>query len=584
MQSRRQPVSPISIAHEPDGDQDENEDKPPDEEFQNPPQDLNDPEAEPAEMTSLRLELSTLSTSYSSLQSTLVLLQTQLVDLKRVNRELQEENESFMILLRERTLSGQFDVMKQVGEQHSSSENEAEDSSHVDTDESGISNFNRQRLSRVDEIPEEAFERELEENIQPYENENETPVSSRPRQQGKTTRKRGGSVDLSANRAQSLADLPITGPGLDLAAELGRAESKDPFSEHSIDNPDYHASKNRTDSRKPSDGGHRNEVSADDVDALRSEVKSLRDANKALSLYASKIIDRIISQDGFEHVLAVDFDSKPSPSHRKKSPTVAEVTPIANPPPRKKERPQSVMVSRSSSTPMPALDSFKFGSSPQMASPKTTTTSKANRRSLSFDWRNFSMFSGGEKKPDTSNLRPLTLKPGANPVTGARKLETHEDDEDRRERERLHATMKLMGIDQPPMSPSIMTAVPTQNSLSSAATPTSTPAANQSRFSFFRSRSTANSETSSLNSMRGEERVGLGLNAPPNLTVDSLRQAEAEQSLAALDAQERDLSTEIAQGASGGFTELSSRRAARRSRISGESASTVWSAGNGEDD
>ncbi|KAJ3509409.1 hypothetical protein NLJ89_g5238 [Agrocybe chaxingu] len=78
-------------------------------------QDFNDPESEPAEMTSLRLELSTLSTSYSSLQSTLILMQTQLVDLKRVNQELQEENESYMILLREKTLSGQFDLLKQVG-------------------------------------------------------------------------------------------------------------------------------------------------------------------------------------------------------------------------------------------------------------------------------------------------------------------------------------------------------------------------------------------------------------------------------------------------------------------------------------
>jgi hypothetical protein len=73
-----------------------------------------DPDDEPAEMTALRLELSTLSTSYASLQNTLVLLQTQLVDLKRVNNQLQEENESYNILLREKTLSGQYDLFKQV--------------------------------------------------------------------------------------------------------------------------------------------------------------------------------------------------------------------------------------------------------------------------------------------------------------------------------------------------------------------------------------------------------------------------------------------------------------------------------------
>lgn len=55
---------------------------------------------EPAEMTALRLELSTLGTSHASLQNTLQLLQAELVDLKRVNHELQDENESYNILLR----------------------------------------------------------------------------------------------------------------------------------------------------------------------------------------------------------------------------------------------------------------------------------------------------------------------------------------------------------------------------------------------------------------------------------------------------------------------------------------------------
>ena len=55
-----------------------------------------------------------------------------------------------------------------------------------------------------------------------------------------------------------------------------------------------------------------------DIETLRSEVKSLKDANKALSLYASKIIDRIISQEGFEHVLAVDYTENKSPTSPRK--------------------------------------------------------------------------------------------------------------------------------------------------------------------------------------------------------------------------------------------------------------------------
>jgi len=66
----------------------------------------------------------------------------------------------------------------------------------------------------------------------------------------------------------------------------------------------------------------------------------------------------------------------------------------------------------------------------------------------------------------------------------------------------------------------------------------------------------------------------------PGLTQEALEQAEAESSLAALDAHERQLSAEIAKGATGGFTEIVRRTGDRRSsKKSGESASTVWSAG-----
>lgn len=57
-------------------------------------------------------------------------------------------------------------------------------------------------------------------------------------------------------------------------------------------------------------------------------------------------------------------------------------------------------------------------------------------------------------------------------------------------------------------------------------------------------------------------------------------QAEAESTLAALDAHERQLSAEIAKGAGSGFTEVVRRSGDRRSsRRSGGSGSTVWSAG-----
>jgi len=339
--------------------------------------------------------------------------------------------------------------------------------------------------------------------------------------------------------------------------------------------------KKASDGRKVSStsiGGLEPSGSVNDIDALRTEVKSLKDANKALSLYASKIIDRIISQEGFEHVLAVDYDREPLTAGPHS--TGSKSLPVTS----SKTRPQSVMVGRSSSNPMPET---RVNSPPTLNRPNP----KAQRRSLSFDWKTFSLFNNPvEKKPDP-NLRPLTLKPGASPVTGGRKLDTQEDDEDRKERERLNATMKLMGI-QPPasqVSPSFaFPATPLQRASSTETPPTAT---NNRRFSWFGAKATESSDTSSVKSTPSLEgsnnsRIGLGI---PNLTQEALEQAEAENSLAALDAHERDLSAEIARGGNSGFTEISPKVGGRRSRRSagGSSSSTVWSAGmsgGGDDD
>ncbi|KAI0652201.1 hypothetical protein C8Q79DRAFT_896807 [Trametes meyenii] len=600
-----------------------------------PKQDLNDPEQEPAEMTALRLELSTLSTSYNSLQSTLVLLQTQLNDLKRVNNELQEENESYNILLREKTLSGQFDVLRMGGS--SSVPTEPSDSEAGDEDDGRDAESLRSRttarsvLDPVDECAEEQHNLDPDFELQETEDRGETldeELASRaPRKGGRRRTTSTASRSSPAPRGESLANLPITGPGLDLAAELGRAENKDLLegrasleTDRSIINPKGKKSRKSDGTRKVSsmsDGaaGLEPSGSLNDIETLRSEVKSLKDANKALSLYASKIIDRIISQEGFEHVLAVDYDKVASP-------TIASFTTFSNFPktpnpanaaPAKKARPQSAFFAPSggsnpaASPPQERLTTFddiraaSAASSPRIGSPPAPAAStRASRRSLSFDWSRFSMFGGkDERKPD-SHLRPLTLKAGTSAVvTGARKLETEEDEEDRRERERLHATMKLMGIDKPasPAMPSmgksysspagepVRTPVTASTVTPGSAIPP-TPTTS-SRFSFFRRANSITSEPSSAPpSIHGSPHPGA---ATPNLTQEALEQAEAESALAALDAHERQLSTEIAKGSPGGFTEIVRRSGDRRSsRRSGGSGSTVWSAGmskgEGDDD
>ncbi|KAF8271439.1 hypothetical protein EI94DRAFT_1784235 [Lactarius quietus] len=545
-----------------------------------------DPDEEPAEMTALRLELSTLSTSYGSLQSTLVLLQTQLVDLKRVNNQLQEENESYNILLREKTISGQYDLFKQVNGDGSNAGDEESQADNSGDIQSINSVAHSSQLGTVDEHPDEevlhaSFGIDHDDLLQHPDDEESIGRDGSTR--GKRSRQgRGhhsGSSHSPPPRGESLAGLPITGPGLDLAAELGRAENKDILEGQADDvsGPlkEKREKKSSSDSRKVSgvEAGMEPHSAFTEVDTLKSEIKSLKDANKALSLYASKIIDRIIAQEGFEHVLAVDYEVK-SPA------TPAET--MASPDPSseadKKPKRRNTIFSRSITDPTPRVEKLTTFDSPP---PSNSPSSRSNRRSLSFDWR--ALLSGDkDKKPEANpSLRPLTLKPGS--VSGARKLETQEDEEDRRERERLNATMKLMGIEKQPMSPQIQNThltPETSTALESVTSPSLV-----SRFTLFR-RSTAPPDTPTGSAHAAESQEG----NTPNLTHDTLVRAQAEESLAALDAQERVLSTELAKGGSGGFTEILPRRksGSRRSHTSGGgSGSTVWSAGMGragEDD
>ncbi|VDB99780.1 unnamed protein product [Peniophora sp. CBMAI 1063] len=542
-----------------------------------------DEDSEPAEMTSLRMELSTLESSYASMQNTVSLLQHQLSDLKRVNRTLQEDNESYMILLREKTLSGQFNVMRM-----GNASEDSESSSDLDTEErdedgdrSSMRSGSRSYLGTVSEHPDERdetldpdYDNQLSEDGERL-GEAEGSESALGGSRTRHSRRPVSSTHSPKQRGESLANLPISGPGLDLAAELGRAENKDVL-ENPIDPPPSARQKKGRKSTGEGRGGMEPSDSANDIHAMRSRVKMLEDANKALSLYASKIIDRIIAQEGFEHVLAVDYEANKSPG-----------TPAFAPPPPSKEekhRRRATMFAGSSNSQMPTspqperLTTFESIMSPKPMPPPTTAPAN-KRRSLSFDWRGFSLF-GGDKKPEGGPpSRSPALNTNVRNVSGpstARKLDTEEDEEDRKERERLHATMKLMGIDKPMPPPMVKSHTAPDSTNITPATPTdpsSTVSSPPSRFSFFR-RPAVTSETSSIRSTPSTS------DEPVVLTHDALVQSEAESALAALDVHERQLSVELAKGGSSGFTEI--QRKSRRGRASGGgsgSGSTVWSAG-----
>ncbi|KAG8930034.1 hypothetical protein FRC01_003382 [Tulasnella sp. 417] len=543
-------------------------------------------ESEPAEMTALRLELTTLSTSHTSMQNTLHLLQTQLNDLKRVNNELQEENESYNILLREKTLSGQFDILRTTAVGAPNRDDEDDEDASPPGDEKLPEREGRPRSTHTRSTLDVVLEHDETHGPAAALRREESPAS----RHSKRSRRGGPRTSSPITRGESLADLPVAGPGLDLAAELGRAENKD-ILEGKAESPGQI---------------NRSAPAADnaEVQALRSEVKALKDANKALSLYASKIIDRIISQEGFEHVLAVDYDA--SKKDKPKGPSPAEKPkPASKPRPRssfftsmtlQEERPtkpldgatpvvdrapsESVFSATSSAMTVtssaPVTSPAPASNSPAPSGSTESSADKRTRRTLSMDWKGFTnLFGGGNggspAEVKTDKLRPLTLRAGtsltgqgspsiSSPSSFARKVETIEDENDRRERERMLATMKLMGIENPSVtSPPL---VKSTSNPSPIPTPPQAPTPPpSSRVPFF-------------TRLRSSEAVPQVPAAP--LTAEALERAEAESTIAALDAKEKTMTAEYAKGRSSStFTELNGGRLSEgyRKKSSQKSAS-----------
>ena len=570
-------------------------------------------ENEPAEMTALKLELSTLVTSHASLQSSMQLLQAQLLDLQRVNASLQDENEAWGVLVQQRTLAGTFDISglgptNQDMVESPSNGGTEEDVVSVNSMRSGRS-IGKGTLDCVSELEELAYEAsthdketELDPELDPDASARQTrslaseldpSVIGEEKAGSSRSKRRGLTNGTSSPAGESLANLPITGPGLDLAAELGRAENNGVFV---LGEPPKPSSKKSKQEEEKAAVGTKSEV-----EGLRGEVKALKDANKALTLYASKIIDRIITMEGFENVLAVDFQA-PAPTPGPTSGVgkfFSAITGGGSGSKKSAARPTSFLFGGKGTAPSPApqeklttFETFRLDKSQSQPAPTSTdpaapapapspeagkVDNRRSRRSLSFDFRGLFGSSASQTETekrtnDPSSLKPLTLRPGSTSLNpnallanlGAKKLETTEDEEDRKERERLRATMRLMGIEptQPAAPPPIVHShsepplqttalellLPTLSTggkvVSVGAPPPSVPPT-PSKWNFFR----RNADNTS------------GSNTPPtSLTAEALEQAEAESQIATLDAREKVMKDEISKGSGSGFTEISSLR------------------------
>ncbi|KAG8739288.1 hypothetical protein FRC10_005816 [Ceratobasidium sp. 414] len=522
---------------------------------------------EPPEMMALRLELSTLGTSHGSLGQTVKMLQSQLAEMERVNGELQEENEAFTTLLREKTLSGQIDIMRHGPDDHN---DEEEQESTTGGLESELAESERQ--ASVSPVGSR--------RVVSHTHSLRRPVS--PARSGKSAR--------SARRvaAETLADLPVAGPGLDLAAELGRAENWDGGVDVNEEEKEKEKEKEQEEAKV--------KASNAELEALRAEVKQLKDANKALSLYASKIIDRIISQEGFEHVLAVDYNGpaatpakpkpQPKPVEKKETPksrpgsflaraASLSISSAAPPPVAAGPAPPRALLRIATEAAPPAVDKAE----------PSTPMSKRERRGLSVDWGRFNPFSRGSTEPQTpvvdpkvAGLKPLNLRadagrssvPASPIIQGGRKLDNEEDEEDRIERERMDAHMKLMGVDRRDSVHTPGAMVPISRGASSGADTPGSRTSGGVRPVSVRQGSTGSGVRFPTEELRAEH---LELEDEAHVV------AAAENHIAALDRREKVLSAELAKGRGGGFTEPPERGTRVRRRSGGSAASTLFSAG-----
>jgi len=466
-------------------------------------------------------------------------------DLKRVYQDLQEENESYEILLGEKTLSGEvtgtdfFRKSFSWGGSESGGMNGEGGSPNV---RGGWSGFGFQggleAVGEEGDLEAEDFDDDEEEesdNESDSEGDEEEDIekilleskgvgsassgaiSAQPPNKRRHSR-RNKSIALAHAKRDSLS-VPSLGGGLDLAAELMAAEKEEELDEAEIEKKrekderrnrkkEERERKKREARAARRDGSQSMPVGLEgqfrfpsprslnlvaDVQASESmtdlhlEIRQLREANKALTLYVSKIVDRVCSQEGFEKVLAVDYrnnnttpkaDNATSPKTTQPEETPSEVPSTTT----KKARPVSTsFFSRASASPGPEPSTPKpstaggptsTGLAPTPSSASSTgSTANGPRRSGGLTWDGissvFGFGSSSTQSPSVSTSalsrsntsttpNPSTSTSGMKPLMlstpdGARRLSiSDEDEDDIIERERLRVDMSKHGIDYAP--------------------------------------------------------------------------------------------------------------------------------------
>lgn len=222
-------------------------------------------------VSELQEEIASLHISHSTLVAQVNTLSKDIHELRLVNAELEEENEGYEFLLKERTLSGKV----------------LENPNIFGNGEYGFAS-----PSQLDVLDEQLEMEELHSDLQAqspifedgHRSERDLDqISTSPGQGGLTPQKKIMRKSRSSGGKKDSPGIGNTTGGLDLAAELGRAEVD--LGDDVVAPTQGQEEVNGESSGTSYATGHLLTLSA----ALRAELQTLRESNKALSLYCSKV-------------------------------------------------------------------------------------------------------------------------------------------------------------------------------------------------------------------------------------------------------------------------------------------------------
>jgi FtsZ-binding cell division protein ZapB len=232
----------------------------------------------------LQEEVASLKAAHDSLVAKMNTVSLEVTDLRQRNTQLEEENEGWEFLMRERTMSGQVIEGGGLFGPESPPQSPPPDNGNSGRRKGAARKSMLEALDEELESEMDELQSDLDAQSPIVDDKDDVFAKDLDHQAGGLN---GTSAPTRRGRrkgqqGENLGSLPVTGSGLDLAAELGRVEV------------DLEGGEMRVLGKGDEGEGESSfETCCPRLTrvALRAEVKQLREANKALTLYCSKVSD-----------------------------------------------------------------------------------------------------------------------------------------------------------------------------------------------------------------------------------------------------------------------------------------------------